>query len=133
MLIRKPIFPNVIELNFQAGQVYGCNVYLIYNQSEWVLIDIGFEENVDELVELIRKHRGNASVYYRLDQTLEHAQTKALGVLQEVESDGKMRTVRRFPARFSSLRPQLHARAPRLGEHTREVALELGLEAEESR
>ena len=87
----------------------------------------------ESLVELIRKHRGNASVYYRLDQTLEHAQTKALGVLQEVESDGKMRTVRRFPARFSSLRPQLHARAPRLGEHTREVALELGLEAGESR
>jgi len=55
MLARKPIFPNVIELNFQAGQLYGCNVYLIYDQNEWILIDIGFDENVEELVELIRK------------------------------------------------------------------------------
>src|SRR5689334_19282733 len=55
MLARKPIFPNVIELNFQAGQLYGCNVYLVYDQSEWVIIDIGFEESVEELVELIRK------------------------------------------------------------------------------
>jgi glyoxylase-like metal-dependent hydrolase (beta-lactamase superfamily II) len=55
MLARKPIFPNVIELNFQAGQLYGCNVYLVYDQNEWILIDIGFEDIVEELVELIRK------------------------------------------------------------------------------
>jgi glyoxylase-like metal-dependent hydrolase (beta-lactamase superfamily II) len=55
MLARKPIFPNVIELNFQAGQLYGCNVYLVFDQSEWIVIDIGFDENVEELVELIRK------------------------------------------------------------------------------
>src|SRR6188768_3255383 len=54
MLARKPIFPNVIELSFQAGQLYGCNVYLVYDQSDWIVIDIGFEESVDELVELIR-------------------------------------------------------------------------------
>jgi hydroxyacylglutathione hydrolase len=55
MLARKPILPNVIELNFQAGQILGCNVYLVYDQKEWVLIDIGFEETVDEIIELIRK------------------------------------------------------------------------------
>jgi len=54
MLARKPIFPNVIELNFQAGQLYGCNVYLVYDQNDWIIIDIGFEESVDEMVELIR-------------------------------------------------------------------------------
>ena len=54
MLVRKPIFPNVIELNFQAGQLYGCNVYLVFDQNEWLLIDIGFEEHVEDLVELIR-------------------------------------------------------------------------------
>jgi glyoxylase-like metal-dependent hydrolase (beta-lactamase superfamily II) len=55
MLQRKPIFPNVIELNFQAGHVIGCNVYLIYDAAEWILIDIGYEENVGEIVELIRQ------------------------------------------------------------------------------
>jgi glyoxylase-like metal-dependent hydrolase (beta-lactamase superfamily II) len=55
MLARKPIFPNVIEMNFQAGHVLGCNVYLVYDQSEWLLIDIGFEDTVDEIVELIRQ------------------------------------------------------------------------------
>jgi formyl-CoA transferase len=86
--------------------------------------------SADELVELIRKHRGNASVYYRLDQTLEHPQTKALDVVREVESDGKVRKLRRFPARFSKLQPKMHARAPKLGEHTREIARELGLSAD---
>lgn len=55
MLERKPIFPNVIELNFQAGHVIGCNVYLIFDDGQWALIDIGYEESVDELVELIRQ------------------------------------------------------------------------------
>ena len=54
MIERKYIFPNVIELNFQAGHLIGCNVYLIHDQNEWVLIDIGFEEHVDEIIELIR-------------------------------------------------------------------------------
>ena len=52
---RKPIFPNVIEVNMQAGQLLGCNVYLVFDQNEWILIDIGFEETVDDIVELIRQ------------------------------------------------------------------------------
>ncbi|GAA4468465.1 MBL fold metallo-hydrolase [Novipirellula rosea] len=55
MLIRKPIFPGVIELNFQAGEVLGCNVYLVYDQDEWILIDIGYEETVEDFVEIIRQ------------------------------------------------------------------------------
>lgn len=55
MIERKPIFPNVIELNMQAGHVFGCNVYLIYDQHEWALIDIGYDETVDEIIELIRQ------------------------------------------------------------------------------
>ncbi|MCA9162105.1 MAG: MBL fold metallo-hydrolase [Planctomycetales bacterium] len=55
MLSRKTIFPNVIEINFQAGHIIGCNVYLVFDQNEWMLIDIGYEENVDEIVELIRQ------------------------------------------------------------------------------
>lgn len=55
MLQRKPVFPNVIELNHQLGHVLGCNVYLVYDQNEWILIDIGYEDVVDEIIELIRQ------------------------------------------------------------------------------
>jgi glyoxylase-like metal-dependent hydrolase (beta-lactamase superfamily II) len=54
MLQPKPIFPNVIEVNHQLGHVLGCNVYVIYSQGKWVMIDIGYEDAVDEIVELIR-------------------------------------------------------------------------------
>ncbi len=55
MLQRKPVFPHVIEMNYQAGERLGCNVYLVFDGSEWVLIDVGYDETVDEIVELIRQ------------------------------------------------------------------------------
>lgn len=55
MLERRPIFPNIIEINHQLGHVLGCNVYLVFDQNEWVLIDIGYEDDVDEIIELIRE------------------------------------------------------------------------------
>ncbi len=55
MLSRKPIFPGIIELNFQAGEVLGCNVYLIFDGDEWILIDIGYEETVEDFIEIIRQ------------------------------------------------------------------------------
>jgi glyoxylase-like metal-dependent hydrolase (beta-lactamase superfamily II) len=56
MLQRKTIFPHVIELNFQAGQLLlGSNVYLVFDADEWILIDIGYLETVDEIVDLIRQ------------------------------------------------------------------------------
>ncbi len=55
MLERKPIFPNVIELNHQVGHIIGCNVYILFDEDEWALVDIGYEENVDEVIELIRQ------------------------------------------------------------------------------
>ena len=55
MIERKPIFPNVIELNMQAGQLLGCNVYLVFDGDEWILIDIGYLDTVDEFIELIRQ------------------------------------------------------------------------------
>ena len=54
MLERRPVFPNVIEVNHQLGYVIGCNIYLIYSNDEWLLIDIGYEEVVEEVVDLIR-------------------------------------------------------------------------------
>jgi hydroxyacylglutathione hydrolase len=55
MLERKPVFPNVIEMNYQAGERLGCNVYLVYDEAEWLLIDIGFDDAVDEIIEMIRQ------------------------------------------------------------------------------
>ena len=53
MLERKPLFPHVIEMNFQAGELLGCNVYLVFDGPHWALVDIGYEDNVDEIIELI--------------------------------------------------------------------------------
>jgi hydroxyacylglutathione hydrolase len=55
MLPRTPLFPNVIELNHQARRRISCSVYLIYDDADWALIDIGYEDSVDELIELIRE------------------------------------------------------------------------------
>ena len=42
MLERRPVFPGVIEINYQAGWRIGCNVYLVYDERDWALIDIGY-------------------------------------------------------------------------------------------
>jgi hydroxyacylglutathione hydrolase len=55
MLRRNYLFPHVIEMNYQAGRPLGVNVYLIDGGSEFLLIDIGMLETVDEIVELIRQ------------------------------------------------------------------------------
>ena len=61
MLQRKYLFPNVIELNYQAGRRLGVNVYLIDGGGDFALIDIGFEDAVDEIIELIRQMDFNLS------------------------------------------------------------------------
>jgi hydroxyacylglutathione hydrolase len=48
------LFPHVIEMNFQAGRRLGVNLFLIDGGSEWLLIDIGYLDAVDEVVDLIR-------------------------------------------------------------------------------
>jgi glyoxylase-like metal-dependent hydrolase (beta-lactamase superfamily II) len=58
---RKYLFPHVIEMNYQAGRRLGVNVYLIDGGSEFLLIDIGFLDTVDEIVELIRQMDFNLS------------------------------------------------------------------------
>ncbi len=57
MLQRTPIFPNVLELNHQARRRITCSVYLIYDDDTgaWTLMDIGYEDAVDEVLELIRQ------------------------------------------------------------------------------
>ncbi|MFO0918616.1 MAG: MBL fold metallo-hydrolase [Planctomycetaceae bacterium] len=55
MLPRREVFPHVIEMNYQARQRLGCSVYLVHDQGDWLLIDIGFEDTAEEIVELIRQ------------------------------------------------------------------------------
>jgi glyoxylase-like metal-dependent hydrolase (beta-lactamase superfamily II) len=55
VLKRKYLFPRVIEMNYQAGHRLGVNVYLIDGGSEFVLIDIGLTDTVDEIIELVRQ------------------------------------------------------------------------------
>ena len=58
---RKYLFPNVIELNYQAGRKLGVNVYLIDGGSEFAILDIGYDDAVPEIVELVRKLDFNLS------------------------------------------------------------------------
>jgi len=51
---RKYLFPNVIEMNYQAGRRLGVNIYLIESGDEFLLVDIGFEDTVDTIIDLIR-------------------------------------------------------------------------------
>jgi glyoxylase-like metal-dependent hydrolase (beta-lactamase superfamily II) len=55
MLKRRYLFPHVIEMNYQAERRLGVNVYLVEDGGEYVLIDIGYEDTVEEIVELIRR------------------------------------------------------------------------------
>jgi glyoxylase-like metal-dependent hydrolase (beta-lactamase superfamily II) len=51
---RKYLFPHVIEMNYQAGRRLGVNVYLIDGGDEFLLIDIGYLDTVNEIIDLIR-------------------------------------------------------------------------------
>lgn len=55
MAPRRELFPHVIEMNYQARRRLGCCVYLVFDGLDWLLIDIGFEDTVDEIIELIRQ------------------------------------------------------------------------------
>jgi glyoxylase-like metal-dependent hydrolase (beta-lactamase superfamily II) len=58
---RKYLFPHVIEMNYQAGRRLGVNVYLIDGGNEFVLIDIGYLDTVEEIIDLIRQMDFNLS------------------------------------------------------------------------
>ena len=42
MKARKYLFPDVIELNYQAERKLGVNVYLVDGGDSFILIDIGY-------------------------------------------------------------------------------------------
>jgi hydroxyacylglutathione hydrolase len=55
MLERRYLFPGVIEMNVQARRRLGANIYLIDGGSEYALIDVGFLDELPEVLELIRQ------------------------------------------------------------------------------
>jgi hydroxyacylglutathione hydrolase len=55
MLERRYIFPGVIEMNVQARRRLGVNIYLIDGGSEYALIDVGFLDDLEDVLELIRQ------------------------------------------------------------------------------
>ncbi|MBW3542134.1 MAG: MBL fold metallo-hydrolase [Planctomycetes bacterium] len=56
MAPRREVFPHVIEMNYQARRRLGCSVYLLFSDDlEWLLIDIGYEDTVSEIIDLIRQ------------------------------------------------------------------------------
>src|SRR5436190_16744399 len=61
MLPRKYLFPHVIEMNYQACRRLGVNVYLIDGGREFLLIDIGYLDTVDDIVDMIRRMDFNLS------------------------------------------------------------------------
>jgi hydroxyacylglutathione hydrolase len=55
MLQRIELFPHVIEMNYQARRRLGCCVYLVFDGPNWGLIDIGYEDTLDDIIALIRQ------------------------------------------------------------------------------
>lgn len=55
MVERQYVFPGVIEMNVQARRRLGVNVYLIDGGSEYALIDVGFLDELPDVLELIRQ------------------------------------------------------------------------------
>jgi hydroxyacylglutathione hydrolase len=55
MVERRYVFPGVIEMNVQARRRLGVNIYLIDGGTEYALIDVGFLDELPDVLELIRR------------------------------------------------------------------------------
>lgn len=77
MLERRYVFPGVIEMNYQARRRLGVNIYLVDGGSEYVLIDVGFLDELTEVLELIRQMNFSLSACKMIVAThadVDHAQ-----------------------------------------------------------
>src|SRR5579883_3357467 len=55
MVPRRYVFPGVLEMNYQARRRLGVNIYLIDGGTEFALIDVGFLDELTDVLELIRQ------------------------------------------------------------------------------
>src|SRR5579862_5026600 len=99
MLARREFFPHVIEMNYQARRRLGCCVYLVFDETDWLLIDIGYEDTVAEIVDMIRRMDFSLSHCKYLIAThadVDHIQglKKAKELLPSAETVGRPETRR---------------------------------------
>jgi glyoxylase-like metal-dependent hydrolase (beta-lactamase superfamily II) len=55
MIARRYLFPGVLEMNYQAQRRLGVNIYLIDGGKEFALVDVGFLDELPDVLELIRQ------------------------------------------------------------------------------
>ena len=55
MIERRYVFPGVLEMNYQSKRRLGVNIYLIDGGTEYALIDVGFLDELPDVLELIRQ------------------------------------------------------------------------------
>jgi glyoxylase-like metal-dependent hydrolase (beta-lactamase superfamily II) len=55
MIERNYLFPGVIEMNYQARRRMGVNIYLIDGGTEYALMDVGFLDELNDVLELTRQ------------------------------------------------------------------------------
>lgn len=99
MLPRREVFPHVIEINYQARRRIGCCVYLVFDETEWLLIDIGYEDTVEEIIEMIRQMDfplSNCKYLVATHADVDHVQglKKAKELLTSAETVGHKDAVR---------------------------------------
>lgn len=99
MLPRRELFPHVLEMNLQARRRLGCCVYLVFDRGEWLLIDIGYEDTVAEIIDMIRGMDFSLSQCKYLIAThadVDHVQglKKAKEILSSAETVGHPETQR---------------------------------------
>jgi hydroxyacylglutathione hydrolase len=55
MIQRRYVFPGVLEMNYQSQRRMGVNIYLIDGGTEFALVDVGFLDELADVLELIRQ------------------------------------------------------------------------------
>lgn len=78
----------------------------------------------DEVVARVREFGGFASAYFTHDELMREPQVAALGIVKPV-GDAAPVAALDFPVKFGRTPTRVEGRAPRLGEHTREIADEI--------
>ncbi len=84
------------------------------------------DRTTEEWLEFCRSIDIPAAAVTKLDELFDHPHLKAVGMFGEIEhpTEGTIRSVR-FPATFGRTPAAISRPAPRLGEHTEEVLIEL--------
>lgn len=84
-----------------------------------------------EVVAKVREFGGFASAYLTHEELLREPQLRALDIVGTVPCGNQTVPMLNFPVKLSGSKPVIRGNAPRLGEHTREIAAELGFAASE--